>query len=142
MSESTDGEERDCVARFYRGLRRLDEILTGRFLCTPEISGEFRVAVMLSRAGSAVGIRPSANRCGDLTRNRLEEIVDCSLITSALNSNQEHKKSANLHQAAELRGDFLRSEDRSSAHRPFWSRHLAVSNGRLPDSVSRITPDA
>ena len=23
-----------------------------------------------------------------------------------------------------------------------WPRHLAVSNGRLPDSVSRITPDA
>ena len=25
---------------------------------------------------------------------------------------------------------------------PFGSRHLAVSNGRLPDPVSRITPDA
>jgi hypothetical protein len=34
------------------------------------------------------------------------------------------------------------SEDCSPAHRPCWSRHLTVSNGRLPDPVSRITPDA
>ena len=36
----------------------------------------------------------------------------------------------------------FRSEDRSAAHRPLWSRHLTVFNGRLPDPVFRITPDA
>ena len=38
--------------------------------------------------------------------------------------------------------EIFRSGDRSPAHRPSGSRHLAVSNGRLPDSVSRITPNA
>ena len=30
------------------------------------MSGELRVTVMLSRAGSAVGMKPVSNRCGDL----------------------------------------------------------------------------
>ena len=54
---------------------------------------------------------------------------------------QSTKKSADLHQAAESSVEICCSEDRSPAHRPFWSRHLADSNGRLPNSVSRITPD-
>jgi hypothetical protein len=46
------------------------------------------------------------------------------------------EKSADLHQAAENSVEIYRSGDFSPAHRPLGSRHLAVSNGRLPDPVS------
>jgi hypothetical protein len=59
-----------------------------------------------------------------------------------LTTQQEHKKSANLHQAAESSVEIFVREIALSHIDPFGSRHLAVSNDRSPDSVSRITPDA
>jgi hypothetical protein len=56
-------------------------------------------------------------------------------------THQEHKKTADLHQAAES-GDFLVREIALPHIDPCGSRHLAVSNDRLPDSVYRIAPDA
>jgi hypothetical protein len=41
-----------------------------------------------------------------------------------------------------FRGDFLVREIALPHIDPFRSRHLAVSNDRLPDPVSRIAPDA
>jgi hypothetical protein len=52
-----------------------------------------------------------------------------------------HKKSANLHQAAEIAWRHFVRKIALPHIDLFWSRHLAVSNGRLPDPVSRITPD-
>ena len=58
-------------------------------------------------------------------------------------THQEHKKSADPHQAAESSVEIFRSGDFALPHiDPYGSRHLAVSNGRLPDSVFRITPHA
>ena len=67
------------------------------FLCTPEISGEFRGTVMLSRARSAVGIKPLSNRCGDLTRNRLEEIFRLLIGYAGYEFAPKAKKTADLH---------------------------------------------
>ena len=41
-----------------------------------------------------------------------------------------------------FRGDFLVRKIALPHIDLSWSRHLAVSNDRLPDPVSRITPDA
>jgi hypothetical protein len=57
-------------------------------------------------------------------------------------THQEHKKSADLHQAAESPWRFLVREIALSHIDPVGSRHLAVSNDRLPDPVYRIAPDA
>jgi hypothetical protein len=57
-------------------------------------------------------------------------------------THQEHKKSADPHQAAENSVENFFSEVALPHIDLFGSRHLAVSNGRLPDPVSRITPDA
>jgi hypothetical protein len=58
-------------------------------------------------------------------------------------THQEHKKSADLHQAAESSVEIFSFGRIALLHiDPCGSRHLAVSNDRLPDSVSRITPDA
>ena len=57
-------------------------------------------------------------------------------------THQEHKKSAHLHQAAEVPWRLFCSGIALPHIDPCGSRHLTVSNGRLPDSVSRVTPDA
>jgi hypothetical protein len=47
-----------------------------RFLLTAELSGEFRVTIMESSSGLAVGTKPVSSRCGQLadsTRDRLRE---------------------------------------------------------------------
>jgi hypothetical protein len=36
----------------------MNPVFSRSFLCTPEISGEFRVTVMLSRGRLAAGIKP------------------------------------------------------------------------------------
>ena len=57
-------------------------------------------------------------------------------------THQEHKKSADLHQAAEVPWRLFVRQIALPHIDPVGSRHLAVSNGRLPDSVSRVTPNA
>ena len=57
------------------------------------------------------------------------------LMRSSL-THQEHKKSANPHQAADCSVEiFLFGRSLSRTSTPSGSRHLAVSNDRLPDSV-------
>jgi hypothetical protein len=55
---------------------------------------------------------------------------------------QEHKKSADSHQAADSSVEISRSRDRSPAHRPLSVKAPCRLQGRLPDSVYRISPDA
>ncbi len=58
-------------------------------------------------------------------------------------AHQEHKKTADLHQAAESSVEIFSFREITLPHiDPCGSRHLAVSNDRLPDSVYRIAPDA
>ena len=84
----------------------------------PQVGGGKRLPGALNRN----------NRCGAaLAKSRKGFWM---LIDVYYRSHQEHKKSANPHQAAESSVEISRSGDRSPAHRPSWSRHLAVSNGR------------
>jgi hypothetical protein len=57
-------------------------------------------------------------------------------------THHEHEKSADLHQTAESSVEIFVQEIALPHIDPLGSRHLAVSNGRLPDPVSQITPDA
>ena len=52
------------------------------------------------------------------------------------------QKSADPHQAADCSVEIFVRKIALPHIDPFGSRHLAVSNDRLPDSVSRIAPDA
>ncbi len=69
----------------------------------------------------------------DGIRQRSVTFVVCSWVVSG---------HADPHQAAESSVEIFVRKIGLPHIDPCGSRHLAVSNGRLPDSVFRITPDA
>ena len=76
----------------------------------------------------------------DGIRQRSVTFVVCSWVVSG--HAPRAQKNADPHQAAESSVEIFVRKIGLPHIDPCGSRHLAVSNGRLPDSVFRITPDA
>ena len=79
----------------------------------------------------------------ELARDRrgLEGAIRVLIGFRLLIMHREHKKSADFIRRRKVPWRFFVQEIALPHIDPLGSRHLAVSNGRLPDPVSRITPD-
>jgi hypothetical protein len=88
------------------------------------------------------GVSPQHERRHGIGRDWLT-LFECSLGVRVIDHTPRAQKNPPTpHQAAESSVEISRSGDRSSAHRPLRVQAPCRLQHRLPDSVSRITPDA
>ena len=88
------------------------------------------------------GASPQPETGNQIGRNSLT-LFECSLgIRYVLMAHQEHKKSADPHQAAESSVEISRSRDRSPAHRPLRVKGPCRLHRQVAGFGFRITPHA